>query len=72
MTVGLAGGVVGVAVGVYFLAVVPSVVFLPKPVGWGLREPKEPVPIPALGANVVWILTTNLIHAIALYLAAVL
>jgi 1,4-dihydroxy-2-naphthoate octaprenyltransferase len=54
------------------MAVVPSVVFLPKPVGWALREPREPVPIPALGANVVWILTTNLVLGVALYLAAVL
>jgi 1,4-dihydroxy-2-naphthoate octaprenyltransferase len=53
-------------------AIVPSAVFLPKPVGWGIRAPNEPVPIPALGANVVWILSTNLVLGIALYLAAVL
>jgi 1,4-dihydroxy-2-naphthoate octaprenyltransferase len=54
------------------IAIIPSLVFLVKPVGWALREPKEPVPVPALGANVFWNLTTNLALGIALFIAAAL
>jgi 1,4-dihydroxy-2-naphthoate octaprenyltransferase len=46
-------------------AALPSL-FLLKPVGWALKSPTEPVPIPALGANVIWNLTTNAVMALAL------
>jgi 1,4-dihydroxy-2-naphthoate octaprenyltransferase len=53
------------------IAVLPSLL-LAKPVRWALRDPAQPVPIPALGANVVWNLTTNSLLAIALVVAMVL
>jgi len=51
------------------LAVLPSL-FLVKPVQWALTRPHEPVPIPALAANVVWNLATNALLAVALFIAA--
>jgi 1,4-dihydroxy-2-naphthoate octaprenyltransferase len=51
-------------------AVFPSLV-LAKPLGWAVARPREPVPIPALGANVIWNLSTNTVLALAL-LAAIL
>ncbi len=50
-------------------AVFPSV-FLAKPLAWALSDPREPVPIPALGANVAWNLSTNTVLALALAVAA--
>ena len=46
-------------------AVLPSLLLV-KPLRWAYTQPNEPVPIPALGANVVWILTTNSILAVSL------
>jgi len=51
------------------VAVLPSI-FLVKPVAWALTKPQEPVPIPALAANVVWNLATNALLAVALFVAA--
>lgn len=53
------------------LATVPSL-FLVKPVRWALSDPSQDVPIPALGANVAWNLTTNLALAATLGLSLVL
>ena len=39
---------------------------------WALRSPAEPVPVPALGANVTWNLATNSVLAAALVAAALL
>jgi len=47
------------------IAVLPSLL-LAKPIRWALGDPSEPVPIPALGANVVWNLATNTFVALAL------
>jgi 1,4-dihydroxy-2-naphthoate octaprenyltransferase len=41
------------------LAVVPAI-------RWALRRPHAPVPIPALGGNVIWNLVTNLVLAVTL------
>ena len=49
-------------------AVLPSLLLV-KPVGWAIRDPAEPVPIPAMGANVVWNLATNTLVAITLVVA---
>jgi 1,4-dihydroxy-2-naphthoate octaprenyltransferase len=46
-------------------AALPSL-FLLKPVGWALKSPTDPVPIPALGSNVIWNLATNAVMALAL------
>jgi 1,4-dihydroxy-2-naphthoate octaprenyltransferase len=47
------------------LAVLPSVLLV-APLRWALSSPATDVPIPALGANVVWNLLTNLTLAFAL------
>jgi 1,4-dihydroxy-2-naphthoate octaprenyltransferase len=51
-------------------ATLPSVL-LAKPLGWALRRPHAPVPVPALGANVVWNLATNAALAAAVAVAIV-
>jgi 1,4-dihydroxy-2-naphthoate octaprenyltransferase len=50
------------------LALVPSLI-LAKPLAWALARPQEAVPLPALGANVVWNLATNTVLALALVAA---
>jgi 1,4-dihydroxy-2-naphthoate octaprenyltransferase len=47
------------------VALLPSVL-LAKPLVWALTRPKEPVPLPALAANVIWNLATNTVLALAL------
>jgi 1,4-dihydroxy-2-naphthoate octaprenyltransferase len=49
-------------------AVLPSLLLI-KPLGWVLRGPELPVPIPALGANVAWNLATNTVMALTLVIA---
>ena len=56
---------------VALVAVVPSLL-LAKPLAWVFARTEEPVPIPALGANVVWNLSTNAVLALALLAATVL
>jgi 1,4-dihydroxy-2-naphthoate octaprenyltransferase len=53
------------------VAVVPSLL-LAKPLAWAVTRPPEPVPVPALGANVVWNLTTNAVLALSLLAATAL
>ena len=52
------------------VAMAPSVLLI-KPLRWVFRDPADPVPIPALGTNVVWNLTTNSAMALALVVASV-
>lgn len=52
-------------------AALPSLLLV-KPVQWALTDPNRPVPIPALGANVIWNLTTNTLVAVALVAAILL
>jgi 1,4-dihydroxy-2-naphthoate octaprenyltransferase len=52
-------------------AVLPSLL-LAKPLEWALARPREPVPIPALGANVGWNLATNAALALSLLAATAL
>jgi 1,4-dihydroxy-2-naphthoate polyprenyltransferase len=62
-----------VAVGVFpLVAVLGALPFLlaGKAVQWALKNPHEPVPMPALGGNVMWNLLTNALLAVALGLAA--
>jgi 1,4-dihydroxy-2-naphthoate octaprenyltransferase len=49
-------------------AALPSLLLM-KPVRWALTDPDQPVPIPALGANVVWNLATNTLVALTLVAA---
>ena len=62
--------VIGVAVAVRALppaalaAVVPSLLLV-APLRWALRRPQQPVPVPALAANVAWNLATNVILAVS-------
>jgi len=50
------------------IAVLPSILLV-KPLQWAFADPKLPVPIPALGANVAWNLATNTVMALALVIA---
>ena len=52
-------------------AVLPSLLLV-KSLKWACVQPNGPVPIPALGANVVWILTTNLMLAVSVGVSVVL
>jgi 1,4-dihydroxy-2-naphthoate octaprenyltransferase len=67
--------VVAVAIGALpalaLVAVLPSLL-LAKPLGWAFGDAQRPVPVPALGANVVWNLATNSVLAIALVAARAL
>lgn len=45
-------------------------VMLAAPLRWAFGDTREPVPTPALGANVTWNLATNSLLAVALFLAA--
>ena len=47
------------------LGALPSLLLF-KPLHWSFKSPNEAVPIPALGANVNWILSTNLVLAATL------
>jgi len=47
------------------VAALPSLLLV-KPLRWVFTDPGSPVPIPALGANVVWNLATNTVMALAL------
>jgi len=49
-------------------AVLPSLL-LAKPLAWAFGDTTKPVPLPAMGANVVWNLATNTVLALALALA---
>ncbi len=51
------------------VAILPSMIFLAGPLRWAFREPESAVPLPALGANVIWNLSTNVVLAAALVLA---
>jgi len=53
------------------MAALPSL-FLVQPLRWAFGDPAQPVPIPALGANVAWNLATNTVMAISLVAAAFL
>ena len=53
------------------LALVPSLM-LAKPLAWALARPQEAVPLPALGANVIWNLSTNTLVALTLVAATIL
>lgn len=73
----VAGGIVPLAIiggvqtgslpSLVLLAILPSMALIP-PTRWALTAPNDPVPIPALGANVIWNLTTNSFVALCLAL----
>ncbi len=64
--------VVAVALGALprlaLLAALPSLL-LARPLAWAATDPGEPVPVPALGANVIWNLATNAVLALSLWVA---
>jgi len=53
------------------VAVIPSLL-LAKPLRWAFGDTTDPVPIPALGANVAWNLATNGLLAVALVVRAII
>jgi 1,4-dihydroxy-2-naphthoate octaprenyltransferase len=59
--------VVGAWPALALIALLPSLL-LGRPLAWALTRPREPVPVPAMGDNVIWNLATN--AALALALAA--
>ena len=63
--------VVGALPGICLVAALPSL-FLARPLRWVAGDTEQQVPIPALGANVVWNLTTNTVLAVTLVIASVL
>jgi 1,4-dihydroxy-2-naphthoate octaprenyltransferase len=50
------------------IGLLPSLLLV-QPLRWAFGKPQDPVPIPALGANVQWILGTNTALAVAFVLA---
>jgi 1,4-dihydroxy-2-naphthoate octaprenyltransferase len=52
------------------LALLPSLLLFP-PLAWALRQAHDPVPLPALGANVAWNLATNSVLAAAIALTTI-
>ncbi len=50
------------------IAMVPSLLVV-LPLRWVFTGPQNPVPIPALGANVAWNLLTNIVMAVTLVIA---
>jgi 1,4-dihydroxy-2-naphthoate octaprenyltransferase len=63
--------VLGALPAVCLAAALPSLLLV-KPLRWVAGDTENPVPIPALGANVVWNLATNAVMAIALVISAVI
>jgi 1,4-dihydroxy-2-naphthoate octaprenyltransferase len=57
------------ALPVHALAATLPSLFLARPLRWAFGDTREPVPVPALGANVVWNLSTNTLLALALAVA---
>jgi 1,4-dihydroxy-2-naphthoate polyprenyltransferase len=57
------------ALPVHALAAVAPSLLLAKPLLWAFGDTRVPVPIPALGANVVWNLATNAVLALAIVVA---
>ncbi|UCC71512.1 MAG: prenyltransferase [Gemmatimonadota bacterium] len=49
------------------VAILPSLILLPKPLGWAFKRSQDPVPIPALGSNVIWNLATNTVLGLTLF-----
>lgn len=60
--------VLGVLPALCLIAVLPSLLLV-KPVRWAIGDVSQPVPIPALGANVGWNLATNTLVALTLIAA---
>ena len=60
--------VAGILPELTLIALLPSIALVP-PFRWAFTDPGQAVPIPALGANVVWNLVTNLVLGGALFLA---
>lgn len=56
---------------VSLIAALPSLLLV-KPLQWAFGDTDLPVPIPALGANVVWNLATNSLLALSLVLAVLI
>jgi 1,4-dihydroxy-2-naphthoate octaprenyltransferase len=57
--------ILGVLPPLCLVAALPSLLLV-KAVRWAVKDPAEPVPIPALGANVVWNLATNSLVALTI------
>jgi 1,4-dihydroxy-2-naphthoate octaprenyltransferase len=67
--ISLVGAVLAGALPRWALVAVAPSLLLAKPLSWALDRPQDDVPIPALGANVVWNLATNSLLAASLAVA---
>lgn len=68
--VSIVAAVVLRALPAYALAATVPSLLLAKPLAWAFGDTRQPVPIPAMGANVVWNLATNAVLGLALAVAA--
>lgn len=66
----IAAVVLGVLPALCLIAALPSLL-LAKPLQWAVSDASKPVPIAALGANVVWNLATNTLVALTLVVAMI-
>jgi len=63
--------VVGWLPALALIGTLPSILLL-KPLQWAFGDTSQPVPIPAMGANVAWNLATNSVIAIGLLVAVMM
>jgi 1,4-dihydroxy-2-naphthoate octaprenyltransferase len=70
--ISIVGAVAADALPVVSLAAVLPSLLLVKALRWAFGSPAEPVPIPALGGNVMWNLGTNMVLALTLVVALIL
>jgi 1,4-dihydroxy-2-naphthoate octaprenyltransferase len=65
----IVAAVVAGALPLHALAATLPSLLLVKPLSWAFGDARRPVPVPALGANVVWNLATNSVLAVAFAVA---
>lgn len=67
--IAIIGGVVIGTLPVWCLLALLPVVALGPAIGWAVRDPESPVPLPGLGGNVIWNLATNALLAVGFGIA---
>jgi 1,4-dihydroxy-2-naphthoate octaprenyltransferase len=67
----LAAALAGTLPWLGLLGALPSLLLV-EPLRWALTDPAQPIPIPAMGSNVIWNLATNTLLGAGLFLAALL
>jgi 1,4-dihydroxy-2-naphthoate octaprenyltransferase len=67
--IAIIGGVVIGTLPVWCLLALLPVLALGPAIGWAVRDPESPVPLPGLGGNVIWNLATNALLAVGFGIA---